>query len=143
MGLAVSIACLITGSLLDRGVPIQCLYALSLLLHACCAIAATGLATPTGALTYALTRGVASGIILPIGGVAMPFYFGTRRLGRLLGGQSAFTVMGTCFGSICIGSAPMLFGAHQFAPMLWIMAVPAVVLGSLQLTLRRTAAMVD
>ena len=101
------------------------------------------LATPTGGVTYAIARGVASGLSVPLAGMAMPHYFGTRRLGVRLGVQSLFFALGTCFGAVAVGAAPTIFGRDHFAPMAWLLALPALVLSGLQLTLRRTAAMLD
>ena len=143
MGLTLSVVCLISGSLHDRGVPLQCLIALALALHAAAAIASAGLASPLGGLLYAITRGVASGLIAPVIGLAIPHYFGTRKLGKRLGGQALFYVVGTCVGSMCVGASPSIFGEGRFAPMLVLMAMPAAVLSLLTLTLRRSAAMVD
>ena len=143
MGLTLSVVCLITGSLHDRGVPLQCLISLALALHAAAAIAAIGLASPLGGLLYAIVRGVAAGLFASVIGLAMPHYFGTRKLGKRLGGQSLFFVVGTCVGSMCVGASPSIFGEGRFAPMLVLLAMPAAVLSLLMLTLRRSAAMVD
>ena len=89
---------------------VRLLYATSLALHGAAAIAAIGLPTPLGGLIYAVLRGGGAGLAGPLLGVALPHYFGTRRLGRLLGGHAAFLVLGTCAGSLLIGASPLLFG---------------------------------
>ena len=66
-----------------------------------------------GGLVYAVLRGGGAGLAGPVLGVTLPHYFGTRRLGRLLGGHAAFLVLGTCAGSLLIGASPQLFGKCQ------------------------------
>ena len=120
IGVILSISCLVSGALLDHGVPPHRLYAVACILHGATALAATQLGTARGGLLYAVTRGLASGLVAPVVGCVLPHFFGTQQLGRLLGGQSLFFVGGTCLGSLLIGSGPDLFGS--FAPMLVMLA---------------------
>ena len=60
---------------------------------------------------------------------ALPHYFGTARIGLLLGGQAFMTVSGTCFGSWVIGLSPSVFGG--FGPVLVLLSAPAAALACL------------
>ena len=141
MGFVVSATCLACGCIIDRGVPPIRVSSAGVLLSGVSALCATKLDTPLGGVTYALTRGLSSGMVAASSGLLIPYFFGTRKLGRLLGGQSLCYVLGTCVGSLLLGMAPESLGS--FSPMLKIMATPALVLALLQCTLRRRSEMVD
>ena len=136
--IATQVCCLASGALIDRGVPLQLLFALGVLLHGVVALAATRLSTAAGGLVYAITRGLGGGCVAPVIGCAIPRFFGTRGLGRLLGGQALMFVGGTCLGTMLLGGSAELLGSMN--PMLVAMSVPAAVLTLLLLTLRQPRA---
>lgn len=136
MGVSVSTFCLICGFVIDYGVPLQYLIAITNCMHAAAAISATAMATPQGGLVYAIIRGVASGLASPLAGCFIPRFFGTKRLGLLLGGQSLMAVGGTCLGSLLVGGAPAAFGG-SYNPMLRMMALFPLALAALALPLRQ------
>ena len=134
-GLLLSVFGLLTGLALDRGCPPN--RALSAGLAGLGAAACVGcyMGSRAGALAYGLARGVANAVFFAAIVQCYPFYFGTARIGLVLGGNALFMVAGTCVGAWVVGSSPALFGS--FAPGLVALSLPAFLLAALLLLLPR------
>jgi MFS family permease len=134
LAITAAITTLLVGYLSDH-MPLNILFAVSMLLLALSMLMAQWLQGVGSVLLFGIIFGISNGAIRALSSVIWPSFYGRKHLGSIFGFTASMTVIGAAIGPLPFGFVYDTIGSYQ--PVLWVLAILSIAFGLAGLLTRK------
>lgn len=134
LAITAALTTLLVGYLSDH-VPLNFLFAGSMVLLAISLLMAQWLNGVGSVLLFGIIFGISNGAIRALGSVIWPSFYGRKHLGSIFGFTSSITVIGAAIGPLPFGFVYDMIGSYR--PVLWVLAILSIGFGLAGLLTRK------